>query len=63
MPDQVGDTTDPYTTSNQWSRRFIGLKLFLTLLTAGRSGYAARSSDAALGEALQARLGRDAGRS
>jgi glutamate/tyrosine decarboxylase-like PLP-dependent enzyme len=60
MPDQVGDTTDPYTTSNQWSRRFIGLKLFLTLLTAGRSGYAAQiERDAALGEALRARLGRD----
>jgi glutamate/tyrosine decarboxylase-like PLP-dependent enzyme len=31
---------DPYVHSLQWSRRFIGLKLFLTLATAGWSGYA-----------------------
>lgn len=34
-----GDTTDPYATSMQWSRRAIGLKLFLTLAIAGRLGY------------------------
>jgi aromatic-L-amino-acid/L-tryptophan decarboxylase len=34
------DTVDPYTHSMQWSRRFIGLKLFLTLLVAGWDGYA-----------------------
>ncbi len=39
MPSPVDATIDPYTSSNQWSRRFIGLKLFLTLMTAGRSGY------------------------
>ena len=59
MPDQVGDTTDPYTTSNQWSRRFIGLKLFLTLLTAGRSGYAADRARRRAGRGPVARLGRE----
>jgi glutamate/tyrosine decarboxylase-like PLP-dependent enzyme len=34
------DIVDPYTHSMQWSRRFIGLKLFLTLLVAGWDGYA-----------------------
>jgi aromatic-L-amino-acid decarboxylase len=59
MPTAVGDTVDPYTTSNQWSRRFIGLKLFLTLLTAGRSGYAAQlEHDAALGNQLRSRASR-----
>lgn len=31
---------DPYTHSVQWSRRFIGLKVFLSLGAAGWSGYA-----------------------
>jgi glutamate/tyrosine decarboxylase-like PLP-dependent enzyme len=33
-------TFDPYTTSAQWSRRFIGLKLFLSLAQHGESGHA-----------------------
>lgn len=33
--------TDPFTHSLQWSRRFIGLKLFLSLAVAGWNGYAA----------------------
>lgn len=32
---------DPYTTSVQWSRRFIGLKLFLALAQQGESGQVA----------------------
>lgn len=32
--------SDPYAVSMQWSRRFIGLKLFLSLCTAGWDGYA-----------------------
>ncbi|MEV8568646.1 pyridoxal-dependent decarboxylase [Streptomyces sp. NPDC051322] len=40
MPGNVADTVDPYTSSQQWSRRFTGLKLFLSLAVAGRSGYA-----------------------
>jgi len=35
----IGPVTDPYTTSVQWSRRFIGLKLFLALAQYGESGY------------------------
>jgi glutamate/tyrosine decarboxylase-like PLP-dependent enzyme len=30
---------DPYVTSVQWSRRFLGLRLFLSLAAAGWSGY------------------------
>ncbi|MGH9612982.1 MAG: pyridoxal phosphate-dependent decarboxylase family protein, partial [Bryobacteraceae bacterium] len=37
---QALDVTDPHLHSIQWSRRFIGLKLFLTLLAAGWEGYA-----------------------
>jgi glutamate/tyrosine decarboxylase-like PLP-dependent enzyme len=40
MPKKTGDAVeDPYTTSVQWSRRFIGLKLFLTLAQHGESGH------------------------
>lgn len=33
------DKIDPFTHSIQWSRRFIGLKVYLSLLTAGWEGY------------------------
>lgn len=36
-----GGASDPYVNSTQWSRRFTGLKLFLSLATLGKSGYAA----------------------
>ena len=39
-PKTAGPVADPYTTSVQWSRRFIGLKLFLALAQHGESGYA-----------------------
>ena len=40
MPGKMaGAVLDPYTTSVQWSRRFIGLKLFLALTHQGESGY------------------------
>jgi len=35
----IGPVNDPYTSSVQWSRRFIGLKLFLALAQQGESGY------------------------
>ena len=35
----AGPAADPYTMSVQWSRRFIGLKLFLALAQHGESGY------------------------
>ncbi|MDR3464323.1 MAG: pyridoxal-dependent decarboxylase [Xanthobacteraceae bacterium] len=34
-------SADPYLTSVQWSRRFLGLRLFLALAAAGWAGYAA----------------------
>ncbi len=36
---KTGPVFDPYTTSAQWSRRFIGLKLFLALAQHGEAGY------------------------
>lgn len=38
-PKTAGPVSDPYTSSVQWSRRFIGLKLFLALAHYGESGY------------------------
>lgn len=38
-PKTVGPVSDPYTNSVQWSRRFIGLKLFLALAQNGEAGY------------------------
>jgi glutamate/tyrosine decarboxylase-like PLP-dependent enzyme len=39
MPGSAGAATfDPYTNSVQWSRRFIGLKLFLSLAERGEAG-------------------------
>lgn len=54
MPDRVEETVDPYTHSVQWSRRFAGLKVFLTLATVGREGYAAQvEHDTRLGDRLR----------
>lgn len=39
MPSNI-PALDPYVTSMQWSRRFLGLRLFLALAAAGWSGYA-----------------------
>jgi glutamate/tyrosine decarboxylase-like PLP-dependent enzyme len=39
MPSSVSQL-DPYLNSVQWSRRFLGLRLFLSLAAAGWSGYA-----------------------
>jgi aromatic-L-amino-acid decarboxylase len=59
MPSNVAGV-DPYVTSVQWSRRFLGLRLFLSLAAAGWEGYARhveRAIDLAalLREALLAR--------
>ncbi len=52
---------DPYAHSMQWSRRFTGLKVFLSLAVAGWDGYAAViRRQAALGDLLRERLA-DAG--
>ena len=39
MPSNTA-TVDPYVTTAQWSRRFLGVRLFLALAVAGWSGYA-----------------------
>lgn len=39
MPSNLG--ADPYVNSIQWSRRFLGLRLFLSLAVAGWQGYGA----------------------
>ncbi len=57
MPTVDGDGIDPFETSMQWSRRFIGLKVFLSLAVAGWEGYAeaiGRQTD--LGDVLRHRL-------
>ncbi|MFL6197453.1 MAG: pyridoxal phosphate-dependent decarboxylase family protein [Thermoanaerobaculia bacterium] len=52
---------DPYAHTMQWSRRFIGLKLFLSLAVAGWDGYAeAIRHQTAMGDRLRERL-RDEG--
>jgi aromatic-L-amino-acid decarboxylase len=54
MPSSTAEAADPYVTSVQWSRRFIGLKLFLSLAVLGRAGYAAQlERDTALGQQLR----------
>ncbi len=39
MPRSVSAVTDPYASTTQWSRRFVGLKLFLALAQHGEAGY------------------------
>jgi glutamate/tyrosine decarboxylase-like PLP-dependent enzyme len=39
MPKPHEDTYDPYHTSLQWTRRFMGLKLFMTLAEKGEAGF------------------------
>lgn len=40
MPSAGTVVADPYVTTVQWSRRFLGLRLFLALAAAGWAGYA-----------------------
>jgi glutamate/tyrosine decarboxylase-like PLP-dependent enzyme len=48
---------DPYVTTQQWSRRFLGLRLFLSLAVAGWRGYAAHIERAVqLAELLRTEL-------
>lgn len=57
-PKAEGDRiVDPYEHSIHWSRRFIGLKLFLSLLVAGWDGYTAVLRNmTAMGELLRREL-------
>lgn len=53
-PPHRPDCADPYAHSMQWSRRFAGLKVFLSLLVAGWDGYAAAIREqVALGRRLR----------
>jgi len=59
MPEGVAGL-DPYANSAQWSRRFMGLKLFLSLAVLGRQGYAAMiERSVELAEILRDLLERD----
>jgi aromatic-L-amino-acid decarboxylase len=54
------EASDPYLSSAQWSRRLIGLKVFMSLAAAGQDGYAAQiERDCELGDRLRARLRQD----
>ena len=56
MPSNIAGT-DPYVTSMQWSRRFLGLRLFLALAACGWDGYAAHVRRAlCLSDLLRRRL-------
>jgi glutamate/tyrosine decarboxylase-like PLP-dependent enzyme len=57
MPGEIADTADPYTTSNQWSRRFAGLKVWLSLVAYGVAGHGRQiDHDMRLGDLLRHRL-------
>lgn len=52
-----GEVEDPFSHSLQWSRRFIGLKLFMTLAEVGFPGLVERiEHQAGMGERLRERL-------
>jgi aromatic-L-amino-acid decarboxylase len=54
------EASDPYLSSAQWSRRLIGLKVFMSLAAAGQEGYEAQlEHDCELGDRLRARLRQD----
>jgi len=56
MPSNV-PSLDPYVTTAQWSRRFLGLRLFLSLAAAGWEGYRVHVERAVeLAEMLKAKL-------
>ena len=60
MPPATGAAVDPYTTSVQWSRRFTGLKLFLSLAECGEAGYVERiEHQTRMGGLLRRRLAGD----
>ncbi|MGA9859214.1 MAG: pyridoxal-dependent decarboxylase [Solirubrobacteraceae bacterium] len=60
MPADVAEAADPYAISMQWSRRFAGLKILLSLALVGRLGYAEQlERDVALGRRLADELSAD----
>lgn len=58
MPKDSGDLTlDPYAATAQWTRRFIGLKVFMTLAELGLDGYRQMiECQTAMGDLLRDRL-------
>jgi aromatic-L-amino-acid/L-tryptophan decarboxylase len=57
MPAAWSDAADPYATTAQWSRRAIGLKLFVSFARYGEDGYRAMiEQQAEMGELLRTRL-------
>ncbi|MGE5316152.1 MAG: pyridoxal phosphate-dependent decarboxylase family protein [Acidobacteriota bacterium] len=57
MPEHVQDTADNYAMSLQWSRRFIGLKVFMTLAERGAEGLAQMvDEEIALGRYMRGEL-------
>jgi glutamate/tyrosine decarboxylase-like PLP-dependent enzyme len=57
MPGKTSDTIDPYVTTIQWSRRFIGLKLFMTFAELGIDKLAAQiEHQTNMGELLRQKL-------
>jgi glutamate/tyrosine decarboxylase-like PLP-dependent enzyme len=57
MPKPQEDTYDPYHTTLQWTRRFMGLKLFMTLAEQGEEGFGALLDEQMeLGRYFRARL-------
>jgi glutamate/tyrosine decarboxylase-like PLP-dependent enzyme len=57
MPQPTEDTFDPYSASMQWSRRHIGLKVFMALAALGARGYEELiEHQAAMGDLLRAQL-------
>ena len=61
VPDASDGSSEPYLNTAQWSRRFIGLKLFMALASLSERGYSELiEHQAELGDTLRAKL-RDAG--
>jgi glutamate/tyrosine decarboxylase-like PLP-dependent enzyme len=57
MPSATTGVMDPYTSTIQWSRRFIGLKVFMALAELGEAGYGSLiGHQFQLGRTLRARL-------
>ena len=57
MPGHTAQTIDPYTTTIQWSRRAIGLKVFMSLAELSLSGYCRLiEHQASMGDLLRRRL-------
>ena len=57
MPGKTEAVLDPFTSTVQWSRRFIGLKLFLALAERGEAGYVEQiERQAHLGDLLREQL-------